>query len=282
MAENAIRAVLVGAVFLAAGPAVAGDAADNASADVPAYARAAATIATAIYEGDDLSTREDVFALHPVEYGELARLAGCDGAVRPSEMERTVLIEWSCGEGTRAPGLSRSTVMMFAEDGRLVRFGINAPLDALAPTPAALEAGERPYPRRTANRLGDAIMAGEDPSLGGLLPMSDLDRKRLSGFEDGEYYVYKRSARSTLDGVDRVHRIRLRDADRASSRIVYVYFDAEDRPLGLAFSPARDPAWKPQGGDRNARIDAPGIRMWNVRNAQAAERAARTLQPPED
>ena len=112
--------------------------------------------------------------------------------------------------------------------------------------------------------------------------MPELDRKRLSGFEGGDYYVYKRSARSALDGVDRVHRIRLRDADRASSRIVHVYFDAEDRPVGLAFSPARDPAWKPQGGGRNARIDAPGIRMWDVRNAQAAARAARTLQPPED
>ncbi|QIQ87331.1 hypothetical protein [Erythrobacter sp.] len=276
MAGLRIAGTLIGAGLLAAAPALAEE------ADVPAYARTASTIATAIYEGDDLAAREDIFPLHPAEYAELARLAGCDGAARPTAMKRVVQIDWTCGEDSAHAGLSRSTVMMFAEDGRLVRFGINAPLDALAPTPAALEEGGRTYPRRIANRLGEAIAAGEDPSLGGLLPMTGLDRERLSGFAGGDYYVYKRSRGTALEGVDRVHRIRLLDADRASARIVHVFFDEEDRPLGLAFEPARDPAWTPDPRRGNAGSDVPGIRLWDVRNSQAAARAARTLQTPDD
>lgn len=275
MIARMIAGALVGAGLLAAAPAMAE--ADDA---VPAYARTASEIALAIHAGEDLAAREDMFVLHPAEYAVLARLEGCDGAVRPSGMQRVVQIDWTCGEDSAQAGLSRITLMMFAEDGRLVQFGINAPLDALAPTPVALEAGGRTYPRRIANRLGDAILAGEDPSLGGLLRMPGLDRERLSGFAGGNYYVSKRSWRSTLDGVDKVHRIRLRNADRTSSRIVHVFFDAEDRPLGLALVPARDPEWKSEREGSFADNPMLGRSFWEFRRQQSGARRIRQFDPP--
>ena len=184
-----------------------------------------------------------MFALSAADYGEVARLKGCDGSVRPGIGERVVVIDWTCGEGTVAPGLERTTLMVFAEGGRLVRFGINPPLGALAPTPAALEAGKLPFPRRFASKLGEAIVSGDDPSLGGLVALSDFDRERLSPFKGGSFWVLQPHVRSTMPGIAEVKRIRLRDATATQRQTVHVYFDAGNRPMGLAFAPATDPEW---------------------------------------
>lgn len=277
MIARMIAGALVGAGLLAAAPAMAE--ADDA---VPAYARTASEIALAIHAGEDLAAREDMFVLHPAEYAELARLAGCDGAVRPSGVERTVLIEWTCGVGSDAAGLERSTLMMFAENGRLVRFGINAPLDALAPAAVSHEPAEREFPRRTASRLADAIMSGGDPSLGGIVPLTALDRERLAGFAGGKAWVHDSRVRPTVPGVADVKRIRLGDGIRSHEREVYLYFDADDRPLGLGFAPTQDPDWKPGGFKEHLQpFDTFGP-IFLTRSDQNADRAAARLSPLRD
>jgi hypothetical protein len=230
---------LIGAGVLAVMPA-----AYAKDADVPAYALTASNIATAIYKGDDVSRREDMFALSPAEYTELAKLKGCTGEIQPSAQERAVLIAWTCGEGTDDPGLKRSVFMMFEENGRLVQFGINAPLNAMAPTPASMETNKRPFPRRFAAQIGDAITKARDPSLGGLVALTAFDRDRLALFQGGSYWVLEPHVRSTLPEVAEVKRVHLRDATSTHRQIVHIYFDAEDRPLGLAFAPSTDPGWQ--------------------------------------
>lgn len=234
----------IAGALIVAGVLVVTPAAYAKDADVPAYAQTASNIATAIYKGDDVSGREDMFALSPAEYAELAKLKGCGGEIQPNVRERAVLIAWTCGEGTDDPGLMRSVFMMFEKSGRLVRFGINTPLNAIAPTPASMEASKRPFPRRFAAQLGEAITKGRDPSLGGLIALTEFDRDRLASFEGGSYWLLQSHVRATSPEVAEVNRIHLRDATSTHRRIVHIYFDAEDRPLGLAFAPSTDPDWQ--------------------------------------
>lgn len=239
MGRKQIAAALIGAAAgLVTPPALAEE------TPIPAYARTASSIATAIHAGEDVSARADMLALPAAEYAELGRLKGCNGEVQPAARPLAVLINWTCGDGTPVPGLQRSMLMIFEEGGRLVRFGINAPLGALAPTPAALAAGKLPFPRRFGAMLGEAIISGDDPGLGGLVALSAFDRARLAPFKGGKFWVLQPLVRSTMPGIADVKRIRLRDATARYRQTLHVYFDAQDRPLGLAFAPVTDPEWE--------------------------------------
>lgn len=245
-------------------------------ADVPAYALTASNIATAIQKGDDLSGREDMFALRPAEYAELAKLKGCIGEIQPSAQEWAVSIAWTCGEGTDDPGLKRSVFMLFEESGRLVRFGINAPLNAMAPTPASVESSKRPFPRRFAAQVGDAITKGRDPSLGGLVALTEFDRDRLASFQGGSYWVLQPRVRSTLSEVAEVKRVLLRDAASTYAQTVHIYFDAEDRPLGVAFAPSTAPDWQ-EPAKRSSVVSTgdPAAGFWEADMASFGEKITR-------
>ena len=213
----------------------------------PAYTRTAARLASAIQSGEDLRAHEDMFPLIPEELAELAKLKGCEAGVQPAPTHDTVVFKWTCGDGTAVPGLSRTTVMLFDPDGLLHSFAINQPIEALAVSPQAA-AQEGVNTHQFARRFARAATRGEDAGFGGALPLTELDRARLARFDGGDASeIRKAQAGSQNEDAKTIRILRLYPKASRSRRTVYLYFDADDRPMGLIFAPVRNPEAKPRG-----------------------------------
>lgn len=212
----------------------------------PAYTQTAARIASAIQEGEDLRAHPDMFPLMAEEFAELAKLKGCQGSVQPAPTHDTVIVKWTCGHATLTPGLSRTTFMLFDPDGLLHSFAINQPVEELAIAPqAATQSGVNTH--QFATRFARAATRGEDPSVGGVLPLTALDRARLARFDGGDF-VGSRKAQPGSQNKDAktIRMVSLMPRASRSRRTVYLYFDANDRPMGLIFAPVRNPVAKPR------------------------------------
>ncbi len=243
-------------------PAVAGDA-------PPAYAQTAARLASAIQSGEDLQAHEDMFTLMPEEFAELAKLKGCQAGVQPAPTHDTVIFKWTCGDGTAVPGLSRTTVMLFDPDGLLHSFAINQPIEALAIS-AQAAAQEGVNTHRFTMRFARAATRGEDPGFGGALPLTELDRARLARFDGGDFWgPRKAQPGSQNDDAKTIRIISLGPKASRSRRKVYLYFDADDRPMGLIFAPVRNPAAQP-------RENKPGMPVMDSWNNQVGRRSQPT------
>lgn len=220
----------------------------SAKQDLPQYARTAADVATAIYAGDDISQQEGMFELSELEKSELKRLSGCDGVIQPTNERKVVVIDWKCGEGTTAPGLTRSTAMIFDQNGVLYGFGISGLISEFEATEIAKNDPNPPSTYRMARSFADAVVAGDDPTLGGYIPMTDFDLARLAKLKGWSVNVGRRS-------VDRTRRMTFTNKDqRQSGKVrVFIHYNENSRPIGLIFQPSYDQDWI---GDRSRDLDA--------------------------
>jgi hypothetical protein len=215
----------------------------GAGDETPLYAQTASFVAKAIHAGEDISQVHEVFELPPLERSELAKLSGCDGTVQPAGERKIVIIDWICGEGAVEPGLSRSIAMIFDEGGNLYGFAINGLVRDFKPTEASQQTSSPPSTYRVARRFGDAVVAGEDPTLDGHVPLSAFDLARLAQFQGGTVSVARRSVEAT-----RSLRFTPTGVGKNNTRSTIIYFDDDGLPIGVIFQPSYDENWKGDAG----------------------------------
>lgn len=270
---------LIGILIGVGSPPAIALSAQTTEETVPTYAQTASNIVSAIYSGDDLAQQEDMFVLREAEYNELAKLAGCDATIQRAIPAPVVVVDWNCGEGTGEPGLQRSVAMMFDEEGVVTRFSINSPIATFKPTHTSLNIDKMALPRTFAASVGKAIRAGEDPTLGGLIAISAFDQKRLSEFQGGKFYVSNLRTRPTFSDIASVQRLRLSGRTQENGyQWVYLYFNAEDRPLGLTFAPSVNPTYAPASLEDDDSGIAP-FNIWERRNELRITNLLRDFNP---
>ncbi|WP_416831671.1 MAG: hypothetical protein ACMUJI_01340 [Erythrobacter sp.] len=179
MARNlAIIAALMG---LCAAPAAA-----------ETYAETTSKIANAIYSGTIRENPDFLTMLPEPELSEVEKLAGCAPELQGGGGDRFLVIEWSCAGNDGGEGFSRSTTMLFGEEGNLRGFSINRAAKDYAPTPAALERSGADQQFALSREFGEAVVSGGDPTLGGLIDLDDFDQARLKRFAGGGFRVPNR------------------------------------------------------------------------------------------
>ena len=222
-------AVLVIALVLP-GAGLAGNAIDRAT-----------EMNRAIHSGAASELRDALPPLTEIEFAELARLAGCEprqiSLVRSDEADAATVtaFEWSCGSGTSAEGLRRTTTIVLDEDNEVAAFAINGA--ARAETDRAI--GVQPVAdldeRAIMVEFGRAVIAGGDAMRDALVPLDVFDRARLEPYVGGSFRLS-----SWFDGES--FRISFIEGSgrSAPARIAHVAFD-DGRPVGFVFAPTRIP-----------------------------------------
>lgn len=235
--------------LLFASPALADD-------EAPEFARTASEFAKAVEAGSDISALDQIPALSPIEYAELGRLAGCDGWTSEGSDRKMVIFQWRCDDETASPGLTRSTMLLFDDDGELYGVGVNPLYSDFAPSEAALKAEKLPSRYKLARSFAKAVVEGGDPSMGGLLTLGEYERSRLEPFRGGTFNVSSHSDNGA-------RKVWLRkDADKTSEReILTLHFDSDGRPTGVFFSPTYSAKWQRKGDYHGNLFSFPSNRM---------------------
>lgn len=200
---------------------------------LPQYAQTTSKVATAIYEGENLDNVDELFELTLFERSELARLSGCDGEIQPGGRETEVRIFWRCASTSQRPDLLRSTSFLFDDQGELIALAINS-IDS---NESGSSARSHDIDLRSrgiiASDFASAVLAGEDASLGGVIPLDDFEIGRLSELRADSFRVLKRSDPSL-----RIIRFYSEDGYVPS---VWLRFDETGYPKGVDFAPRYDP-----------------------------------------
>ena len=182
---------------------------------------------------------EDIFAgrsvkmvagrpeLTDLELTEIARLAGCHPSNDLHQEALVPIIDWNCSNN---PNDSRTVTLYLTNDG--VSDLLVQPLVAnFRATAIALEMDELPSRSAIVRGFLRAIRTGEDPTLGGLVPITETQLARLESAQG------KRAQK--MSGSGRTSRVYL--WSRATSQlgmplITDLRFDQDGRPIGLVIS----------------------------------------------
>lgn len=192
------------------------------------YAAVAAEAVNAIYAGQDLRELTILPELSQAELAELEKLAGCKPSMNPRVTKNFVAFDWRCdvaSKGETRP--SRTTTMRFQDDGKMFALAVNPSTKDFAPTPVALAASDLPRKMAIAEAFGEAVRDGEDPTLGGLIPLTELQHVQLKEGADRYVKVYD-DVRGHPYVVWKVER-RPGDGDLGAE----LHFDQEGRPVGV-------------------------------------------------
>lgn len=182
------------------------------------------------------------------EIDALEKLGDCEPIQIGEIEENLALFDWNC-EGASSTKGDVSLQLRFRDDGSLFALALN-PLKAnFAPTEAGMQFADWPSRKKTAERFVDAVISGEDPTLGQLVPLTSLQVTHLQAFAGGEGNVVrymtereKRVARRQLgrdvkfaEAPDNAIDLRLaaKNSSETKGKKVSIYFDDGDRVIGV-------------------------------------------------
>lgn len=219
-----MKQVLVIAAALIAAPLTAQGASDTEAA---ARAETASRVTQGIREGADLKLVEGLFGLSSVEYAELAGLKGCSDTVSATSGGEDIVVNWTCGADTSAPGMTRTTQMIF-DKGVLVGFAVNPQVSDFAPATGTAPASSTSEQKDLAEKLASLVAARQSDRVSALVPVNDYQTARLDYFGGGKFRVSK-----PQQGRVPVQFKALNGQELES----YVHFDGAGHPIGLTFAP---------------------------------------------
>jgi len=200
----------------------------SAQDSTPAYASATALVGNRIAKGEDVTTIPGMQKLTAAEQGELAKLEGCSGSLMPKPNPYSVGLDYICAE-PRGDVDRRVVRLYFDAEGKIVNYSINPHEDAFAPTQLATSLEKPEKPGQLARKLAQAVKAGDDFTLGGLIRLTDLQKAQLSGLSDLKFRVTSMSTSDT-------YVISWYDKIGNGGHSVELFFDENDRPVGVLFS----------------------------------------------
>lgn len=183
-----------GMVAVAMAGALAG-ASQPAKAADPAQRRIAVAteVIDAIIAGADLTKMPVLGALSDPERAELGHLKGCRPSVREGGSANFLVIDWLCqrpsGEVPADFIERRSTQFRFNDQGDLFDFAVNPDSRYFVPSVQTQALSKVPSRKRIVQMLGEAISNGQDPSLGGLVPVTPLQVTQLASERGKKFTV---------------------------------------------------------------------------------------------
>lgn len=215
-------------------------------------AKNARSIVHAIQNGADLFSTDLALLLDEFELAELARLKDCAASLGEEIRTNLVIYNWDCGDGPiGAEGgkeLKRTTTLRFKDDGSLFALAVNPSKASFAPTDAGLAMEKVPSRDELAENFSNAVIRGEDATLGGVIPFTANQLRQLDDYAGGTFNIIKpmsrreiRKAREVLgpratfyerpqDGIDLT--LMMDRARGKEDKNVTLYFDRDDRPIG--------------------------------------------------
>lgn len=230
--------------------AIASQAADRLETPTAKNAR---SIVHAIQNDTDLSSTDLALLLDEVELAELARLKGCTASLGEEIRTNLVIYNWECGDSpTGVEGgneLKRTTTMRFKDDGALFALAVNPSKANFAPTEAGLAMEKVPSRDELAENFSDAVIGGEDATLGGVIPLTASQLRQLGDYAGGTFNIVKpmsRRARRKVrevvgpqatfyerpqDGIDLT--LMMDRARGKEDKNITLYFDPDDLPIGV-------------------------------------------------
>lgn len=168
-----ISALLI--LATSSGPALKAD-----DTETPRSYANANIIAESIRDGRDLSQLGLDKVVDDQVLAALHALAGCMPAKQSDKSKYLVVVDWNCEPKAGSNALNRTVDLRFTDEGLLFALAINPSRANFGPTEAAVAAGNLPAIKKTAEHFADAIEQGGDPSLGGLVPLTELQVSQLA------------------------------------------------------------------------------------------------------
>lgn len=216
-------------------------------------AKNARSIVHAIHSGVDLSSTDLAILLDEVELVELAQLKGCTVSLGEEIRTNLAIYDWDCGDSPigaeDGKELKRTTTLRFKDDGSLFALAVNPSKGSFAPTEAGFAMEKVPSRDEMAENFSNAVIGGEDPTLGGAIPLTASQLRQLGDYAGGTFNIIKpmspreiRKAREVLgsrvtfyerpqDGIDLT--LMMDRARGTEDKTVTLYFDRDDRPIGV-------------------------------------------------
>lgn len=186
------------------------------------------------------------------EISELKRLKGCAPSLQSEMTKNLIIYDWQCTSvsagSTEQSYMYLTTAMRFRDDSSLFALAINPGKQSFAPTQVGLSSSSKLSQERIARDFGEAVEAGSDPRLGGLIPLTFLQAHQLGRLSGGDAEIIKemtalekRRARQLLrrdvsfyerpqDGIE-LTITGSQQNDEAKN--VTLFFDKQDRPVGV-------------------------------------------------
>ena len=180
-----------------------------------------------IHAGRPVDTVEGGPELSDLELSEIAKLAGCLPTSDRHQDALVPIIDWNCAEN---PDDSRTVTLYLSDDG--VEDLLIQPLAAnFRPTALAATSEELPSRSAITRRFLLAVRTGDDPTLGGLIPITEIQMARLE--------VAHGEKPRQMSGSDRTSVVHLwidATSKLGMPLITDLRFDEDGRPIGLVIS----------------------------------------------
>lgn len=173
----------------------------------------AGAVAQAIYQGKPIANVEGIAGLEPEIESKLESLAGCVPSVASGSSRQFVGLNFACERSGELP-VAREVTLRF--NGKEMEGISVSDWRAVGPTPRALRANDLPSKSSQLKSVQQAVLRGEDVSLGGLLPLTP---EQVGSLEDLSSCKWK--ALTNTPSVSRSALVRCPDKER----MVILYFD---------------------------------------------------------
>lgn len=196
--------------------------------EIPRYAQTSADIANAIRGGDTSPVMPLLPALSEEEKIVIGKLSGCTGTVGPQANKNFVQFNYSCPSAVVAHFSELRLGLRFTDTGDVFAVELN-PIFGGTATAGSVAGTDLEKPSVITRRFARAVKNGEDPTLGGLIPIAEFQRSQLDAI-GGTKFSYRE-----IPGENQ-HPILFHGSglDRDAMRQVSVHFDDAGRPLGIS------------------------------------------------
>jgi len=179
----------------------------------------------ALYRGRDPYAIEGMAPRSSEDHADPSEYQGCMPALAKDSTADYIRADYRCEDGDGAH--VRWASFNPAEDGSVSLYLDPLP-SALGPTQAALSAGDLSSERRLLSRLRSAVRKGEDPSLGGIIPLNDAQIAELAALADCRW---DRVIEANIGEQSWIIFVHCDHHERNRGRMVVLRSDDEGRPI---------------------------------------------------
>ena len=180
-----------------------------------------------IYAGRPLTTLEGRPALTVLERAEISRLSGCDPSTELHSEALVLIMDWNCSQN---PDDSR-TITVYLSNERVFDLLVQPVAANFRPTERANLDRNLPSRREITRSFLRALRAGIDPTLEGLIPITESQLSRLE--------IAQGTRAREMSGSDRTSQVHLwleATTELGMPLITDLRYSDDGRPIGVIIS----------------------------------------------
>ncbi len=188
---------------------------------------AALRVIEAIYSGSPVEDVQGAPTLKDKEFAELAGLAGCEPNNEQHQKALIPIFDWVCSNNPENNRTTSFYISYQAVDDILVQ----PVASEFRPTEASLAVDDLPIRKKLSRQFIRAVRQGDDPTLGGLIPLSEIQLDRLR--------IAEGTRATKMSGGTRNSHVYIwheTQSTQGKPLITDLRFDDEGRPIGLVIS----------------------------------------------